>query len=306
MLENINLIIGLGLAIIAVIGFLFPKIRKSRRLKVIFIIIFITNVLVLFFNSKTYLHWKYHDNEKIQIYNELLPHIIVQTDNLLYRYTLLIENNYSPEIQLKNFRVELNSRMPLLEYNVLLSDYDSDNLKIEIKDKSQLIVTAKETNGGQIICISFSCKPRLMDNSPKNIKLDLKAIPIKLSYELYGRSHSMTLEKGLAVRLSNKRYYQKDIVFEKTFAIDHRRVFTEKTEYQYNQFLFDNNSRSVNIVCNEDKFIIVRYTSPSGELRYKSKAKICPECHKIDVLRVIVFKDGYFLFEHSADFQKEC
>ena len=303
-MERLNLIIGLPIAAVSAIALLFPKLRESNFLKWFFLVFLVIGCLVSFFNLNWYLHWKYYDDEKIKIFLKQLPHVIKTDANQIYSYVLILENNYPPPIKITNVNVDLNSRMPLIDYNILLSDCDKDSIHIDLKDKSNLIMSTKELNGGSIFCLSFRCSP-MLESMPKNMTLALRHIPVNFSYEIFKVPHKIPPDLGIkGVKLSNKQYYQKAIFFEKTIALDHRKVFAKEIEFQYGQYSFDNNLRSISIYCSSDKFINIKYDGLYGILKYKSKCKICPDCKKVDVIRMMVFKDDYFLLEATFGFEK--
>lgn len=201
--------------------------------------------------------------------------------------------------------LELNSRMPLIDYELLLSDSGKESIDIEIKNSSNLIVRTDNLKGGQILWLSFRCKPFLKNNLPKDITLVLRSTAIKLCYEMYNVIHTKTVDAGINATLSNKKYFQKDILFKKLVAIDHRKVFSDRTDYQYCQFSFDNNMRSISVLCTNDGFINVIYDGVKGKLRYKSINKINHKIKKVDILRMIVFKNDFFLIEATSEFIKE-
>lgn len=303
-MERLNLIIGLSIAAASAVALLFPKLRESNLLKRLFLVFLVTGCLFSFFNSSWYLHWKHYDNEKIKIFLKQLPHIIKTEANQLHNYILIIENDYPSSTKITNVNVNLNSRMPIIDYNVLLSDCDKGSINIDLKDKSNLKIATKELNGGNIFCIGFRCNSMLKD-MPKNITLALRHIPVNFSYEIFKVPHSKPPDIGIrGVKLSNKQYFQKNIFFEKTIALDHREVFAKEIEYQYGQYIFDNNLRSISIFCSSDKFINIKYDGLYGVLKYKSKCKICPGCKKVDVIRMMVFKNDFFLLEATFDFEK--
>ena len=194
--------------------------------------------------------------------------------------------------------------MPLIDYNILLSDCDKDSIHIDLKNKSNLIMSTKELNGGSIFCLSFRCNP-MLKSMQENLSLALRHIPVNFSYELFKVPHKIPPDLGIkGVTLSNKQHNQKAILFEKTIALDHRKVSAKEIEFQYNLYSFDNNSRSISIYCSSDKFINIKYDGLYKILKYKSKCKISPDLRKIDIIRVMVFKNDSFSQEATFDFLK--
>lgn len=299
-----NFIIGFALAITSAIALLFPKLRKSTFIKRTCLSIIAVGCLFSIFNSNPYLHWKNFDDDKIRIIHKQLPHVIEIENNLLHEYIIGIENNY-PSSNIKKVKLELNSRMPLIDYELLLNDCRKKSIDIEIKNKSNLIVRVDNLKGGQILWLGFRCKPLLKNNLPKDITLVLKSTPLRISYEMYNVFHSKTIDTGINATLSNKKYYQKDIIFKKIVAIDHRKVFSDKTDYQYCQFSFENNMQSISVFHTNDGFVKVVYDGVKRKLKYKSMNKINYEVKKVDILRMIVFKNDFFLIEATYEFIKE-
>jgi hypothetical protein len=304
-MERLNSIIGPAMAAIGVILFLFPKLRESNFIKRLLIAFITSGCLVSFFNTNWYLHRKYYDKNKIKIQLKQLPHVIKTEDNQIYSYVLIIENNYPQHIKLKNIRANLNSRMPFIDYDVLLSDRDISTIHVDLKDKSNILLTTSELKGGDILCLGLRCSP-MLGNMPQNMTLALQHIPASFQYKLFEVTHEIPPEIGIrGVMLANKQYNQKGIIFEKTIALDHRQVFEKDIEYQYGQYLIDGGSRYVSIRCSSDKFLKIKYNGLQGVLNYKSKCKICPECKKIDIIRIMIFRDDFFLIECTFEFEKE-
>jgi hypothetical protein len=301
---TVNSIIGFALAVASLIALLFPKQHKSAFLKRTCWAIITVGCLFSIFNSNQYLHWKHFDDDKIRVLHKQLPHVIGTENNLLHEYIIGIENNYLTS-DIKKVELEVNSRMPLIDYELLLSDSGEETVDVKIKNSSNLIIKTNSLKGGQVLWLSFRCKPLLKNNLPEDITLILKSTPIKLRYEIYNVIHSETVDSGLNVTLSNQKYFQKDILFKKIVAIDHRKVFTNKTDYQYCQFSFDNNMRAISVLSTNDGFIKVIYEGLKGKLKYKSKNKINHEIKKVNILRMIVFKNDFFLIEGTFEFIKE-
>lgn len=258
-MDRLNSIIGPAMAVIGVILFLFPKLRESALIKRLLIAFISIGCLVSFFNSNWYLHRKYYDENKIKIELEQLPHVLKTDNNQIYSYVLIIENNYPQLIKLKNISANLNSRMPFIDYDFLLSDRDKATVRVDLKDKSNLLLTTPELKGGDILCIALRCSP-MLGNMPQNMTLSLHNIPVTFQYELFDVPHEIPPEIGMrGVKLSNKQYNQEAIIFEKTIALDHRQVFDRDIEYQYGQYSIDDGSRYVSIRCSSDKFLKIKY-----------------------------------------------
>jgi|LGOV01.1.fsa_nt_gb hypothetical protein len=304
-MDRINSIIGPAMAAVGVILFLFPKLRESNFIKRLLMAFIAIGCLVSFFNSDWYLHRKYYDVEKIKFQLKQLPHVIKTDSNQIYSYVLIVENNYPPHIKIKSISANLNSRMPFIDYDVLLSDRKKSTIHVDLKGKSNILLTTAELRGGDILCLSFRCSP-MLGNMPKNMTLSLQNIPIKFNYELFQVPHEVPPERGMrGVKLANKQYNQQAIIFEKIIVLDHRQVFDKDIEYQYGQYSIDDGLRSVSILCSSDKFLSIKYNGPHGILNYKSKCKICPDCKKIDVVRIMIFRDDFFLLEGTFEFEKD-
>ena len=63
--------------------------------------------------------------------------------------------------------------------------------------------------------------------------------------------------------------------------------------------------RAISVLSTNDGFIKVIYEGLKGKLKYKSKNKINHEIKKVDILRMIVFKNDFFLIEGTFEFIKE-
>jgi hypothetical protein len=322
-MESLNTYLSLALSIIAVILLLFPRLRKSKLIKRILVSILVSVLLFSLFTSNWYLHWRNYDEEKIKVHLNPFPHVIKTETNQIYSYFLKIENHHPPTIKISNVNININSKMPVIDNNILLSDCNEDSVNVNLKNKSNLAISISELNGGDVFCLSFRCNSMLED-MPEKVSLFWVHIPFDFSYELFSEPHTkspklgtrkITLSnkmngqqyKGVGnneIVFSNKKYNQKDMLYEKAIVLDHRKVFDEPIEYQYGQYLFDNNSRSISIYCSSDKFIIVKYDGLCGVLKYKSEHKICPRCRKVDIIRVMVFKNDFFLLEASFGFKK--
>jgi len=260
--------------------------------------------LVSFFNSNWYLHKKYYDAKKIKIQLKQLPHVIKTDKNQIYSYVLLLENNYPTHIKIKNISANLNSRMPFIDYDILLSDRDKGSIHVDLKDKSNILLTTPELRGGDILCLTLRCSP-MLGNMPKHMTLSLQNIPIKFNYELFQVPHEITPKWGMrSFEIAARQYNQQDIIFEKTIALDHRQVFDKEIEYQYGQYSIDNGSRHVSILCSSDKFIKIKYNGLHSSFNYKSKYKVRPDCKKIDIIRIMVFRNDSFLLEESIGMEK--
>lgn len=304
-MDRLNSIIGLSMAAIGVILILFPKLRETNFIKRLLIALIAIGCLFSFFNSNWYLNKKYYNEEKIKIQLVQLPHIIKTENNQIYSYILIIENNYPPYIKIQNIKANLNSKMPFIDYNVLLSDQDVNAINIDLKEKSNILIATPEFFGGDILCVGLRCSPVLGD-MPDNLNIFLQHIPVDFQYKLFGVSHYIPPEIGMrGVKLANKQYHQQDIVFKKLIALDHRQVFDKDIEYQYAQFTIDDSSRYVSIRCSSDKYLKIKYTGIEEVLNYTSKFKICPECKKIDVVRIMVFQNDFFLIEGTFEFEKD-
>jgi hypothetical protein len=303
-MDRLDSIIGPAMGAIGVILFLLPKLRESKFIKKLLIAFITIGCLFSFFNSNQYLHWKHFDDRKLHIIFKQLPHVIATDKNLLHEYVIGIENKYLSS-DLKQIEFEANSRMPILDSELLLSDCDEKSVDIKIKNSSNLIIKTNLLKGGQVLWLSFRCKALPKNNLPEDITLVLKSTPIKLSYQIYNVTHLKTVDSGLNVNLSNTRYFEKDILYKKNVAIDHRKAFPEKTDYQYCQFSFDNNLRSISVLGANDGFIKVIYAGLNGILKYKSKNKINLKMRNVDILRMIVFKNDSFLLEGTFEFTKE-
>ena len=301
-MDRLNLIIGLALAAISAILLIFPKLRETYFLKCLFVSFIAIGCLVSLFNSNWYLHKKHYDDKNIHVQLKQLPHVIKTDTSQIYSYVLIIENKYSPKIKIKKIDVNINSKMPILDYKVLLNDSNKDSIKIEIKDISNVMLSAPELKGEGIICVSFWCNP-MLGSMPKNMTLALEHIPVRFEYELFNVPHEVPPKRGIqGVQLSNKQYNQKAILFQETIALDHRQVFDEDIEYQYGQYSIGNGSRHVRIFCSRDKFINIKYKGLQGAIHYKSKGKLCPDCRKVDVIRMIAFRNDFFLLEGTFEF----
>ena len=304
-MDRLNIIIGPATASIGVILFLFPRLRETNFIKRLIIAFIAIGCLFSFFNSNWYLHKKYYNADKIKIQLVQLPHVIKTENNQIYSYILIIENNYLPYIVLQNIKANLNSRMPFIDYDVLLSDRDVNSINIDLKEKSNILITTSELKGGELLCMGLRCSP-VLGNMRENTKLALKHIPVEFKYELFGVPHEVPPEIGMrGVILSNKQYNQKAIIFKKTITLDHRQVFDKEIEYQYGQFTIDDGSRYVSIRCSRDKYLKIKYNGLKEVLNYTSKCKICPECNKIDIVRIMVFRNGFFLIEGTFEFEKD-
>lgn len=304
-MEKLLIIINVSMTVVTVLIFLIPKLKESWVVKRLFLALVTGGWLFTLFTSSWYLHWKFYDEGKLFIFFKQQPHIIKTENNLLNSFIVIIENNYKPETKIKDLNIIINSRMPLLESEILLSDCKQEQVTIQINDKSHLSLKVDEISGGQILCMNFKCAS-FIGTKPENVTMALSSVPFHLKYSIFGTEHSKTIDKGINVRLSTKTYNKKDILFEKIVAIDHRSVFTTRSEYRYCQFDFDNGLQTIEISCSPEKYIIIKYKGRNGKLKYKSKNKICPRCHKIDVLNMRVFKDGFFLIEETTEFEREC
>ena len=301
---TIGTIIGFALAVTSLIVLLFPKKKDSLFIKRSCWVIITVGILCSIFNSNQYLHWKHFDEKKVNIQFQQLPHVFGIDNNIVHEYVLGIENKYSSS-DIKQIELEVNSRMPVLDSQLLLSDCDEKSLDVKIQNASSLIVKTNLLRRGQVIWLSFRCKALNRNNLPEDITLVLMSTPIKLSYQLYNVAHEIIVDSGVNVKLSNKKYFEKDILFKKIVAIDHRKAFTEKTAYQYCQFSFDNSMQSISVFRTHDDFLSVIHAGLKGTLKYKSKSKINLKTRTVDIVRLVVFKNDFFLIEGTFEFTRE-
>jgi hypothetical protein len=117
---TINTIIGFALTVTSLIVLLFPKQNESPLLKRTCWAIIAVGILFSIFNSNQYLHWKHFDDHKIHILCKQLPHVIGLDNNMLHEYVIGIENKYLAS-DIKKIEFEVNSRMPILDSELLLS-----------------------------------------------------------------------------------------------------------------------------------------------------------------------------------------
>lgn len=289
---------------IGLILFLFPKLRESKFIKKLLVAFITIGCLVSFFNSNQYLHWKHFDDLKVHILFKQLPHVIAIDKNILHEYVIGIENKYL-HYDIKNIELEANSRMPILDSELLLSDCDEKSIDVKIKNSSNLIIKTDILKGGQVLWLSFRCKALLKNNLPEDITYILKSIPIKLGYEIFNVTNLKMVDSGIKSNFSNTKYFDKDIIYNKNVALDHRNNSNKITDYQYCQFSFDNNFRSISVIGTNDGFIKVIYAGLNGIHTYKSTNKINVKNRNVDILRMIVFKNDTFLLESTFEFIKE-
>ena len=190
--------------------------------------------------------------------------------------------------------VELNSKMPFLDYDIVLSDCERKSVHVNIKEKSLLVLNTDKFAGGQKIFLSFSCNPVLKDDMDKNASLLLESIPIKISYKFYGYPHSILVNTGIPdTVLSTKTIKENDILYEKIIALDHRKVFPGVQNYYYCQLLFDNNQRGLKVFySSNDRRIRILFDGLNRDFKCMSKSVIEPSARDIDVIRVILFRAG--------------
>jgi len=307
-MDNLIKLIGFASALIvlattiaAVIPMFITNISTGLRSRIVLSIV-TAGCLFAFFKSNFYMHWRYFDPEKIHFISGQLPHSMKEDNQLFHKYILKLENNYTRGIEAKDLILNINSRMPILNYDVLLSDIKKDSLTVTIQNLSELRITIDKISGGQIFSITYECRSRPKNNLPKDLKFELFSTLKMLEYEVLGRHHSCICQKGLNVKLSNNIYNRKDILFEKVAALDHRKIpYHLRTEYQYAQWVFDNKKRVIGVFCSTDRHLNLIYDGICGILRYKSKK---PINENISLLRVISFNDDYFLHESTIPMEK--
>jgi len=303
-MENIadaNTYIGIAVGIASLITIIIPTISAKVKGRMVLVIVII-GVTVCFLNSNFFKHWRYFDSSKIYMINGQLPHTFRKGNQFFHKYTLTLENKYSEEINAKNVILTINSRMPILRYEILLSEVSKDSLHVTIKDLSELKVTVDSLSGGQIVTIMYETNQIFKNNLPKNVATEQPDIFKNVEYELFGQHHSCDCWKELDVPLSEKIYEMENIMFEKVIALDHRKVPHElKYDYQYANYYFDNNKRNIEIFCSTDKHLNIIYNGICKNSEYKSIDTIK---EKVSLLRVLFFKDSYFLHESTFPTKK--
>lgn len=294
-------VIGIATGVAALITILIPSIPSKLKRKIVLYIL-VAGLLFSFFSSNPYKHWHYFDLKKIYVISGQQPHSMKANNQLFHNYILTLENNYTEGIKAENVTLRLNSPMPILKYEILLSDIREDSFNVNIQNLSELQITIDNISGGQVFAISYECSSRAKNNMHENLKFELSSTQKMLEYDLFGRHHSCDCSRGINAVLSTKIYNRKDILFEKVVAIDHRKVpHNFKFEYQYGQYVFDNKKRAISIFYSTDRHLNLVYDGIRGILKYKS---IEPINEKISILRMISFNNDFFLHESTLPLKR--
>ncbi len=234
--------------------------------------------------------------------NAQFPHTLKKDDQYFRYYTLTLENNYPEEIEVNNVLVTINSRIPISNCSILLSDIDEELIDISIKDHSELLLRTPSLSGGQLITILYECNPsneEIVQDTEEAPKTDIFKT---VEYDLFGKHHACECWKGEDTPTSKKIYDRDEIVFEKSLVIDYRKLPDKlKYEYQYANYSFENNERNISVFCTADKHLNLAYDDLNGSLRFKSNDVIND---KISLLRLMSFMDGSFLHESTIPIAK--
>lgn len=281
---------------IEIIKELFPDYYKKYK-KRIWISFGLVIIAFFIFNSNQYKHWKYYNENYLNVYCEKYLPILKNDQTFYYKCILFIQNNYPDEITLTDLNFQFTSPLYITDYEILLCDFKEENLNTNLKDFSTLSIRVNSIRGSQNFAVAISCQIKPLMNGI--VSYD-RGAHLSYVYKLFGKNHSNNLYINPIPNIPDRFIKKKsEVVIDILKILDQRKVPTSFYEYTFSKLESDDKSRTVVIgrdgMTNKLKINYIKTT----ETIHRKSTKVIED--NFVMMRLVIFKNDDMIIKTVPD-----
>lgn len=256
--------------------------------------------LVIYFVND-FRHWRYFDENKINVTCKQFPPMTADENNFYYRYIVSLNSVYSEPIKIEDIQLNFQSSLFINSNEIILSDIPNSSLKTKIEGNSILYAKSDSLKGGQLFAILIDCSlPR------KQYLLENRAATISIKYKFFGKTHTKSFHVNPMEVMAFQFPKKEAVTFDLLKVLDNRMLPTFPfLQYDYYKLFNKSKDRSLQIYCsdNKAKLLKIKYEYPSGAIILESE---CPIHNDIDPIRIVVLaNDDISVYSWLGKFRRE-